>query len=467
MTQTPSTHPVERRHTDPEFSRKLDTSLRACIKEGVAAQVMIGIFDYYLIPLALLLRASTWQIGFLVSVPHLLSAALQLFAVNAIEMAGSRKRFVLKGIAVQLLALFLIPLLAVVYFPHNIIFLLFLITVFRVLGSIIGPAWGSIVSDYLPDNRRGSYFGRRAQIIGVSGILAVGFWGLFMSVMNKVSEAWGLFAVFLSAAVCRVLSMFYMNQMVEMPHKSHEDDYFSFWMFVRRLKESNFMKFVLYVSSITFATQLSAAYFSVYMLNDLKFGYLSYMGVHLASLLAGLISFPIWGRHADVVGNAKVLKLTSFLIPLVPLLWMFWDHPLALIAIELFGGFVWGGFTLCHANFIYDAVRPTKRVRCLGYFNLINSVALFAGASLGGFLAYRLPSIGDKSPLVTLFLLSAVVRLAAHFLLSKHFQEVRESYQKVSSMELFTSVLGVRPLTGENIEWGIFPLLKRFIMRRT
>ncbi len=458
----------KRLYNDPEFAKTIGRSLSACTREGVAAQVMIGIFDYYLIPLAIFLKASTPQIGLLMSVPHLLSSLSQIFAVRAIEIAGSRKKLLIKSLVVQIMFLFAIPCLALAPVPHKVELLILFVAVFRVIGSLMGPAWGSIVSDYLPEDLRGQFFGKRAQIISVSGIVALGVWGLFLAFMNKISEGWGLFVVFLSAAICRVLSLYYMNRLVELPHKAHGDAQFTFWMFIRRFRESNFVKFILFAAAITFATQLSSAYFSVYMLNELKFSYVTYMSVHLAAILMNLISFPIWGQHADLIGNAKILKLTSLLLPISPLLWIFNSHWAALIAIEMFSGFVWGGFNLCMTNFIYDAVQPAKRVRCLCYYNMINSIALFAGASLGGFLAYKLPSLGPgKSPLLTLFLVSAVCRVAAHFILSPHFQEVRSSYHKVDNAKLFMSVVGVRPIMGMNVEFGIYPKLRRLLGKQT
>jgi MFS family permease len=449
-----------------KYNKSLNPSLYACIKEGVAAQVMIGIFDYYLIPLAIFFKASLVQIGLLVSVPALLSSLSQIFAIKSVELMGSRKKLLTRGTLLQAILLLPIPFFIFMPIGHRIELLIVFVTVFRVLGSVMGPAWGSIVSDYLPEHLRGQYFGKRAQIISISGVIGMGFWGIFLSFTNKFSEGWGLFFVFLSAALCRFISSYYMGKLKELPHVAATTDRFTFWKFIRQLKSSNFVRFVLYVSAVTFATQLSSAYTSVYMLNELKFDYLSYMSVNLASVLMGLISFPIWGKHADVVGNAKVLKLTSFLIPFMPLLWMLNKSPLSLVMVETFSGFIWGGFNLCTTNFIYDAVSPSKRVQCLCYFNLINGIALFAGASLGGFLAGHLPAINGGSRLVTLFLISAVCRWAAHFILSPRFREVRRTYHKVKGARLFASVLGVRPLIGPNTDWQIFPTFRRLLFRQ-
>jgi predicted MFS family arabinose efflux permease len=187
------------------------------------------------------------------------------------------------------------------------------------------------------------------------------------------------------------------------------------------------------------------------MLRDLGLGYFLYMVIHLAAAVGSLAAFPIWGRNADVVGNARILKTTGWLIPVIPLLWLVSRDPAYLMLVEFFAGFVWGGFNLCAANFIYDAVTPEKRVRCLGYFNLISGVAIFAGTMIGGFLADRLPPLLGL-PLMSLFLLSGLLRFTAMLWPWGRFKEVRESARKVSSRQLFFSVVGIRPLAGEALE---------------
>lgn len=438
--------------------KKIRGSLEVSWKEGIPAAVMLGIMDYYLVPYGLFLGASTLQIGFLVALPHLLASLAQLLAVRVVQLAGSRLHFLARGAALQALILLPVALLSFFPFPGRIEALIMLMTAFRIIGSWIGTAWGSLMSDYLPAERRGHYFGWRSQVVGVAGFVGVALAGILLFLMKDIFQALGFFSLFLAAALFRFISSYLLSKMVDLPLKPTTESEFTFLMFLRRFKESNFVKFVLYVSSITFATHLAAPYFSVYMLRDLRFSYLGYMSVHLAAVASGLVAFPIWGKHADVVGNAKILKITSFLIPLIPLLWLVSKHLFYLAAVEFFAGFVWGGFNLCTANFIYDAVSPEKRVRCLGYFNLINGMAIFGGASLGGFLADRLPLLWGFS-FLSLFLLSGLARFLAHFFLSRHFQEVRESAQKVSSARLFFSVVGIRPLAGLNREWNVFPSL--------
>ena len=438
------------------FRKSLDISW----KEGIAASVMQAATDEYLIPLGLFLGATPMDIGFLVAIPHLLGSLSQFFAVRAVELFGSRLRFLVRASFLQ--ALFLLPLAVFpfFFFPSRILALIFFVALFRILANLIATVWGGLASDYLVPEERGKYFGWRSRITGMAGMITTILGGVLLNVFKPFSTAAGFCILFGVTASARFISSSFMAQMQDVPARKNPKDMFTFFMFLRRFKESNFVKFVFYVASITFATMLAAPYFSVYMLRDLHFSYLTYILVHMGSIVASLVSFPIWGKHADRIGNAKVLKTTSLLIPLIPVLWLFSTNLVYLFMIEVFSGFVWGGFNLCSLNFIYDAVSPGKRTRCLGYFGFINGVATFVGAGLGGYLAERLPTL-NGSRILTLFVISAALRLLSHFLLSRHFHEVRTSTQKISNVELFFSVVGIRPFLEKGRNWSLLSFLKR------
>ncbi|MBI4431048.1 MAG: MFS transporter [Candidatus Omnitrophica bacterium] len=406
------------------YAKSLDISW----KEGIPAMAMISITDYYFIPLALFLGASMHQIGFLVAFPHFLASAIQLFAVRLVNLLGSRLRFLVHGALLQGLLFIPIALLPLVPFSHRIELFIFLVVLFRMSGNLIGTVWGSLTSDYLSPEERGKYFGWRAGVTGIAGIFGTVFGGILLYVLKPVSESLSFLVLFSITGAMRLISARLMSKMQDIPLKGHREDDFTFIQFLRRFRESNFVKFVFFVSSVTFATNLAAPFFSVYMLRDLKQSYLLYMLVHLAAVTSSLIAFPVWGRHADVVGNVKVLRITGLIIPIIPLLWLFSTHFAFLICVEFIAGFAWGGFNLCSVNFIYDAVSPEKRVRCLSYFNLINGLAIFLGATLGGYLADRLPPLAGY-PLRTLFAISGLSRFFSYLLLFGKFQEVRAPKQ--------------------------------------
>lgn len=443
------TPPADRRsHSDED--QKNQRSLAACWKDGVVAQMMISIIDTYMVPLGLLLGATNQEVGWLVAIPNLLGALTQAWAISAVHHTGSRLRVLTRGVFIQALFLFPMGLLPFLPIPNKILVLTGMFSIYKMLGGILGPPWGSLVSEYLPAHRRGDYFGWRSRVMGITSLITLGFWGAFLYLWQKwVSPEAGFMIMFMFAAAARFASYVFVSQMSDRPYEKTKENDFTLWMFLRRFRESNFVKFVFYVAGITFTTHLAAPYFSVHMLRNLNFDYLSFMAITLASTLSSLIAFPIWGRHADAVGNARILKTTSLLIPIIPLFWLVFTHLVPLLFVEALAGLVWGGFSLCAVNYIYDAVTPSKRMRCLGYFNLITGLAIFAGSALGGWLSEHLPPLFGY-PLLSLFLVSSLGRFLVHFFLSGKFREVRAEVKPISSLKLFFSVVGLQPLMGQN-----------------
>jgi MFS family permease len=230
--------------------------------------------------------------------------------------------------------------------------------------------------------------------------------------------------------------------MFEPEFHSKRASYFSFLDFIKRAKESNFAKFVIFVASMIFCVNLAAPYFSVFMLRDLKFSYLNYTILVASVAVAQIFSFNRWGMHADRVGNVKVLKVTSLFIASLPLWWIIFQNPVYLVLIQIIAGFAWAGFNLCATNFIYDAVSPQKRTRCIAYFNVFVGVATCLGALVGGYLVNILPPLfGYK--LLSLFLTAAVFRFCVVFLFSGKIKEVRP-VEKITSRDLFYSVIGIK-----------------------
>jgi MFS family permease len=421
-------------------------SLSASWKEGIPAAVMISITDYYLIPLGLLLGAQMHEIGLLVALPQLLGSFAQLAAVKAVDAMGSRLRFLVGGCVLQALVLVPVAFLPFMDVPHRVGIFIALVMVFRVLSNLIATVWGSLMSDYLVPEERGRYLGWRNRIAGLAGVAGLVAGGLLLQSLKATSPELGFCLLFLATAASRAVSAVLMSRMTSLPQEHKQGDDFTFLQFMSRFRESNFVRFSLYVSGIMFAAHMTAPYVSVHLLNNLHFNYIEYMSVFLTSQVAQFVSFPIWGRHADIVGNARVLKTTSLLLPIIPIYWMFVTDLRLLLLCELFGGFVWGGFNLCTSNYIFDAVTPEKRVRCLAYFSLLNGTALFLGAMFGGYLADHVPQWFEHR-IATLFLMGSVMRFGMHFILSRRFREVRASARDVSSRDLFFSVAGIRPIT--------------------
>ena len=409
--------------------------------DGIFASIMAGLRDTFIIPFAVALGAVTSQIGLLSAVPTLISSLVQIKSADVTERLKSRKRVI--NISVFIQAFMFLPILLVPFIldKGRIHFLIFFYVLHLSFGNFAMPPWGSLIAKYVPANKRGKYFGFRNKTLGFISVASAFAGGFLLNRFSKDNIFIGYAILFLVALITRLISWYYLNKMYEPPFRVNEEAKFTFFEFVSRIKKSNFTRFVFYVGAMLFCVNIASPFFPVYMLKDLKMSYPVYTLVTMAATITVLVVMDRWGRRADIFGNIKVLRICSFFIPLVPILWLFSKNTVYLVIIQIISGFFWSGFNIAISNFIYDAVSPPKRTRCIAYFNVINGIATFFGALLGGYAAKFLPPIfGYK--LLALFLISGVLRFFVA-IFSLFLKEVRP-VQQTTSFRLLQETMGLK-----------------------
>lgn len=423
--------------------KKPDKNLRFSFLDGIFASGMTGFTQDYFTPFILHLGATIRQVGFLSALPNLFGALMQLKSADAADKLKSRRKVIILFVFMQALMLLPMVVISLLGKAKPAVFI-GIVVLFLSFGTFALPAWGSMMTDIIPEDKRGEYFGWRNRVLGFITVLASFSAGFILYLLNKLNFISGFAIVFGAAFVFRMVSWYYLKRMREPKLERKEEDYFSLVDFLGRVKESNFAKFVMLVSLLLFSTYLSAPFFAVIMLRDLHFNYLLYTVVTLTATLTVYLTVGRWGMHADKVGNLKIIRLTAPMVSIVPLLWIIDQHPLYLCLTQVFSGFAWAGFNLCVSNFIYDASSPGKRTRCISYFNVVSGIFACAGAILGGYLAPKLPPLSGYK-LLTLFLVSSILRLVVAVLMQFKLKEVRP-VEDVSSNKLLFSVVGIRPL---------------------
>ncbi len=420
---------------------RIRASLRFSLIDGIFAASMLGLITDYITPYGLALKATNSQIGILVAIPSLIAAFIQLKSADLVDRARSKKKIVNTFVLLQ--GLTFIPIITVPYLfnQHAVLFLVLFVTLFSSFGAIAFPAWASLMSDYIPVQSRGRYFGWRSKIMGIITVLSGFLAGVILHI-TRDNQFLGFSIIFGLALVSRLLSLYFLTKMYEPTFKVKEEAYFSFIDFIARFRESNFVKVTLFVASFSFSMSLASPFFSVFMLRDLKFSYLTYMVIVTTATIANILFIDRWGREADRVGNIKVLRATSVVAVILPSLWIINHSPLYLVSIQIIGGLVWSGFTLCAINFIYDAAAPEKRARCVAYFSFCNGLAICFGALLGGLLVNTLPTLFSYK-ILSLFLLSSILRLFVVLFFLGKIKEVRKT-EAISSRDLFYSIIGLR-----------------------
>jgi MFS family permease len=406
-------------------SNKVKKSLRYSILDGSANAASLGLTQEYITPFALALKATTGQIGLLSSSPGLATALSQLASPQLAERADSRKSFILRVVFVHALLWAPILLIPYLFAGQKVWWLIGFFTLSAVFGSLGSPAWGSMMADLVPAEIRGRYFGLRGRICGFVTVVFF-FISAIILHFSSTDILLGFSIIFGAAMLFRLASWYFISKMYEPPLRLGWWEQRSLLDIVSSLTSSNLGRFTIYASLMSFATYVSSPFLAVYMLRDLKFDYLTYAAITATALLANLIFLTFWGRRTDRLGNIKVLSVASILVPLVPLLWVMSHRLYYLIPVQILSGFAWSGFALASTNFVYDASALENRTRCIALFNAMNGGAMCLGALLGGYLASHLPPVMGYS-LLTLFLVSGLLRGLVAVTLLRHISEVRPS----------------------------------------
>jgi MFS family permease len=373
---------------DPKAERSLHHSMR----DGMAWSLMFGAGESYLQAFAVFLKASTAQITLLTALPSLFGSAAQLAAAWAAGYAVPRKTLIFAGVLLQSAAWLPIIALALVPLDAAVPLLIAAVALYYVGGQFAAPPWSSLISDLVPERRRGRFFGRRSQLMSVITFASLATAGVVLQFSeHRALAGWGFTAIFTVALAARLYSLGQLMRMHEPPGRLAPFTLPPLAGLIERLRGSDFMRFALFVGFMNFAVAIASPFFTLYMLRDLKFSYLEFTAATAFSVLMQFAALNLWGRLSDVFGNLRVVQVTTFVFPALPVLWVLFPNFWAILAIQLLSGITWAGFGLAAGNFLYDVVPPERRAAYSAVHQTISNTAIFAGALFGGLLATLAP----------------------------------------------------------------------------
>jgi MFS family permease len=180
------------------------------------------------------------------------------------------------------------------------------------------------------------------------------------------------------------------------------------------LKDANFLKLLVYLGFWSFAVNVCAPFFNLYLLDNLSID-ISVVTIY-NSLGAGanLLMLVFWGKLADRVGNRPIMIVVGILVALTPLLWLeagtapiflwVWFPLLHVVA-----GGTWAAIDLCSNNLLMGVAPLLHQSIYFAIAAAVPGVTGAMGITVGGFLA----TLTDLGGLPGVFALSAVLRLVA------------------------------------------------------
>ncbi|MEG4959024.1 MULTISPECIES: MFS transporter [unclassified Microcoleus] len=402
------------------------STLKASILDGVFASVFESATAGVLLSNFLLqLGASSVEIGIFSAIPMVVNLLQPLGAYIA-DRTTSRYCYNLGIFGVSRL-LWLVLAVAIVWGfqqadPHQLLlWTLATVVAASVLGAFASANWFSWLAAVVPQRLRGRYFGFRNSATSLISLLGVPLMGLSVSTWGA-DPILGYGVVLLVGVLAGMISLGCQFFMVDVNPQVYKKDAQSDRLTEKKekqitdfvpsvLKDSNFLIFILYFSVWTFAVNLCAPFFNIYLLKDLSLD-VSLVTIYTSlSSGANLLLLMFWGKLADRLGNRPLLIAVGLVVAITPLLWLgTGNYPFAvwvwLPLLHLLGGTTLGAIGLCTNNIqmeIASIEQPST------YFAIAAAVSGLAGAlgtTTGGFLA-QLPGMS----LGSLFALSAAVRL--------------------------------------------------------
>ena len=441
------------------MEQKRIEALKHSISEGKWWAIMWGFGDSFLPAFAVLLKATTTQLGLLVSIPQLFAAFIQLLAIRFENNNVSRKKMLVTTTLLQGIMWFAIFLVS--WATESMMVLIILATFYAGIGAMGLPFWVSWMGDLVAQDSRGTYFGRRNRIVGFITFISLAVAGILLDYISQWTAMAGFALLFSIAGLARLYSARFFHLQFEPETHFKPQEKYSFREFIRGMGKNSFGMFTIYVSFMNLAVFISGPLMVAYWLQELGFSYLQ------LTVLMGVISVSTflmmshWGKHIDQYGNRNILEVTSRIIAIFPLLWYllhFLNGSIVFyvaIAIQILGGLAWSGYNLTLGNYIYDAIDPQNRLRMTSYHNVFKG----SGIVLGGVLAGVLSSIplADQgimdaivpNGILTCFLFSAMARVIVIKVFMPRIHEFRLQGKSRPPIFYFVAVMPFRGLKAD------------------
>lgn len=383
--------------------------------DGLFATMSDNFYITFIPLFALAYNASSATIGIMTAVANLLGTVALFPGARLAE----RSRF-LKPIVVasggMVGRLVLIVLIAFPFFTISpalgVLIIIAVNAVRSFTGNFGNPAWTALAAELVPSEARGRYFGMRNTIMGVAALATAPFAGWIIEAGNRSAGMphFGYQLLFLMALITGMSSTYCYNRIPEpqgvpLERRAHRKGD------LRRTLATNRAFTGLVASAFVWnlALQTAGPFFNVYLVTKLNGSDATVGTATGIANLTNLVGLFVFSRLIDRKGNKWVVRLSGFIIPLLPLSWVFMKQIWEVYLNNVFSGFLWAGYNLASFNLLLELTPDEQRPRAVAFYQTVVFTAAVIGPALGGYLA-------DVASFKSVFTLSFVGRYLAMFI---------------------------------------------------
>ena len=407
--------------------------LGAITADGVCFSIMVGAGETYVPAFALAMGLGETGAGWIVTVPMLTGAIIQLVSPAAIARLGSLRAWVVICAVVQ--ALTMLAYGAIALAGHATPAMLFLVaTIYWAAGLATGPAWNTWVGALVPRRIRARFFARRSRFAHLAVLVGLVGAGLALEFGRSRGDVLSVFAViFIIAGAARVISSILLASQHEPRDIVAATQRVPIRAWIRRWRGSNDGRLLLYMLAVQGGVQVAGPFFTPYMLGEMKLDYMSYLLLIGTSFLTKMLVLPSVGTLVHRLGARPMLIASGAGIIPLSALWVISDSVPFLLVTQIISGFIWAAYELTTFLLLFDHIRESERTSVLTSYNLAHASMTVCGALIGGTILHLMAE--GHAAYMVIFALSGVLRLAA-----------------------LPIVLGIRPLPVEHYAIATRPL---------
>lgn len=256
------------------------------------------------------------------------------------------------------------------------------------LNGMAGNAWLSWMSDLVPPDRRGRYFGLRNTVAGISAMVSIYGAGLILDYFRVQGAAAQGYAVIFGIAVLAAFgAALLIARQPEPPLAPVHWRGIGSFLF-DPLREAAFRHFAILATGWALVTGVAAPFFNAYGLTTLQldFSLLALTGIVTSAV--ALIFSPLVGWLMDRYGYRRVVTACVLGTVPLPLGWVLSTPenivPLWLTAI--FSGVFWPGVNQGLSNLLMARAPAAQRGVAVAIFSLLTGLGTLIAALIGGVL---------------------------------------------------------------------------------
>lgn len=361
--------------------------MRAFWLDGLFSSLSGAFADPYYTLYLLSLNATNAQIGLVNTLNQLVGALLSFPGAAIASRTGRYKRLVLLcGVLSRVMWVAMLIAPWVMGGGGAVWLVLAAWVALSGINALGNAAWTALSADLVPPRFRGGYFASRNTIIHLVRLAAIPLAG---QVIYATGEPRGYQIALGIAFVLGLIAVYYYAQIPEHSGTFRRARVSMRQIFAGMRDLPNFTRFVVSHSTLQLGVMISGPFINVYMVEEAGFNVGVISLVATVSVLGTLVGMRIMGRLHDRLGMISTMKF-GLLIPLIPVAWLWVQHPWQAYLVEAFSAMTWAGYNLGAFNLLLASTPDNHRPQYVALYTTLVSVVGGIGPVIGGWMLDRL-----------------------------------------------------------------------------